>query len=70
MKTILDMSQLIHEAYKIADSINSSEAMHEYLQRKRELENDEEAQRLIRKFQRKKEAFEEVQRFREVSSGL
>ncbi|OYD09168.1 hypothetical protein CHM34_03790 [Paludifilum halophilum] len=57
------MADLVLEAYNLADRINESAEVHRYLELKSELGQDEEAQKLIRRFQRKKEIFEDCQRF-------
>ncbi|MFC4076918.1 YlbF family regulator [Salinithrix halophila] len=59
----LDMAELLSEAYNLADRITDSDEAKRYIHLKRELGEDEEAQRLIRQFQEKKERFEEAQRF-------
>lgn len=59
----LDMTDILLEAYQLADMIESSEEMVRYLEAKKRLEEDQEAQKLIRRFQEKKERFEECQRF-------
>ncbi|PTX58296.1 cell fate (sporulation/competence/biofilm development) regulator YlbF (YheA/YmcA/DUF963 family) [Melghirimyces profundicolus] len=59
----IDMTELLLETYKLADRINESEEVKQYLKLKKEIQNDKEAQRLIREFQRKKEVFEDCQRF-------
>jgi cell fate (sporulation/competence/biofilm development) regulator YlbF (YheA/YmcA/DUF963 family) len=59
----LDMAQLLLEAYELADSINESEEVKRYLACKKRLEEDPEAQSLIRKFQKIKELYEEAKRF-------
>lgn len=58
-----DLSQMVDQAYKISDLIQDSQPMREYLRAKETMEKDPEAQKLIRDFQRKKDAYEEVQRF-------
>lgn len=59
----LDMSELILEAYQLADYINESDEVKRYLELKQQVQQDEEAQRLIIRFGRKKDRFEEAQRF-------
>ncbi|GAB7386766.1 regulatory iron-sulfur-containing complex subunit RicF [Bacillaceae bacterium] len=63
MNTMLDMAQVLGTAYEVADFINRSQVMADYLARKREMHSDADACRLIRDFQRVKEAYEEAQRF-------
>lgn len=59
----LDMSELLLEAYQLADHINESKEVKRYLDLKRRVQESEEAQSLIARFQRKKELFEQAQRF-------
>ncbi|PTM59719.1 YlbF family regulator [Desmospora activa] len=59
----LDMSELLLEAYQLADQINESEEVKRYLHLKQKVQESDEAQSLIAQFQRKKELFEEAQRF-------
>ncbi|MGI6126548.1 MAG: YlbF family regulator [Planifilum sp.] len=59
----LDMAEILMGAYQLADRINESEEVKRYLQLKERMDADPEVQRLIREFQRKKEKFEEAQRF-------
>lgn len=59
----LDMLEILQEAYDISDTINNSELVSRYLEKKRIMERDESAQKLIREFQKKKELFEEAKRF-------
>jgi cell fate (sporulation/competence/biofilm development) regulator YlbF (YheA/YmcA/DUF963 family) len=58
-----DMSQVILHAYEVADMILDSKEIHDYLESKKIYENDSEAKRLIRGLERKKELFEETERF-------
>ncbi|GGE19199.1 regulatory protein YlbF [Marinithermofilum abyssi] len=62
MNTI-NMADLLLEAYDLADAINESEEVRRYLAAKRRVQEDAQAQRLIREFQRKKELFDDAQRF-------
>jgi cell fate (sporulation/competence/biofilm development) regulator YlbF (YheA/YmcA/DUF963 family) len=62
MNTI-NMADLLLEAYDLADAINESEEVRRYLAAKRRIQEDKQAQRLIREFQRKKELFDDAQRF-------
>src|SRR5690606_17255874 len=50
-------------AQQLAVRINESEEVKRYLHVKERMDADPEVQRLIREFQRKKEKFEEAQRF-------
>ncbi|WP_126429649.1 YlbF family regulator [Brevibacillus marinus] len=59
----LDMTLMIDEAYTLAQMINDSREVAEYLAAKQRMEQDAEAQRLRRLFAQKKEQYEEVQRF-------
>ncbi|SDW68541.1 Cell fate regulator YlbF, YheA/YmcA/DUF963 family (controls sporulation, competence, biofilm development) [Marininema mesophilum] len=59
----LDMTELLSEAYSLADRINESKEVSRYLELKRALAEDEEARKLINRFQTKKELFAEAQRF-------
>lgn len=62
MKTI-DMTELLSDAYQLADEINKSQEVQDYLCSQRKLQEDPEAQRLIWEFQKKKELYEETKRF-------
>ncbi|SFI99006.1 Cell fate regulator YlbF, YheA/YmcA/DUF963 family (controls sporulation, competence, biofilm development) [Thermoflavimicrobium dichotomicum] len=57
------MSEILMDAYHLADQINESEEVKNYLQLKKKLQENEEAQRLIKEFQRVKSLYEEAQRF-------
>ncbi|MGA8941126.1 MAG: YlbF family regulator [Thermoactinomyces sp.] len=59
----LDMSTILLEAYQLADEINESPEVKEYLDAKKKLENDPEAQNLIQEFYKAKSQFEEASRF-------
>jgi cell fate (sporulation/competence/biofilm development) regulator YlbF (YheA/YmcA/DUF963 family) len=59
----LDMSTLITQAYEIGDLINSSTEVAEYLYWKQEVEQSQEVQKTVKKLERKKELYEECQRF-------
>lgn len=59
----LDMLEVLQEAYDISDSIINSELVARYLEKKRIMEQDKSAQKLIREFQKKKALFEEAKRF-------
>jgi cell fate (sporulation/competence/biofilm development) regulator YlbF (YheA/YmcA/DUF963 family) len=58
-----EMSQVILHAYEVADMIVDSKEIHDYLESKKAFENDSEAKRLVRELQKKKELFEETERF-------
>lgn len=59
----LDMSAVLLGAYELGDMIKASAEAAEYIFWKREMEEDEAAQALIRKLAGKKELFAECQRF-------
>lgn len=59
----LDMAALLTAAYDLGDMINQSADAADYLYWKGQLEQDEEAQALIRRFRKAKERFEECSRF-------
>lgn len=59
----LDMAEILLGAYKLADKINDSEEVERYLECKRRLQEDQEAQQIIKDFQRVKERYEEAKRF-------
>lgn len=59
----IDMAELIEQSYDLGYMINQSQEVTQYLEAKQRMEQDEEAARLLRLFERKKEAYEEVQRF-------
>ncbi|WP_139489695.1 YlbF family regulator [Brevibacillus dissolubilis] len=59
----VDMAELILYADDLASMINNSREVAEYLQAKRAMDQDAEAARLITLFERKREQYEEVQRF-------
>lgn len=59
----MDMSAILLEAYDLADMIKSSVETADYLYWKQQKEKDQEVSRLIREFNKKKELFEECQRF-------
>jgi cell fate (sporulation/competence/biofilm development) regulator YlbF (YheA/YmcA/DUF963 family) len=59
----LDMNELMEAAQKLGNQINESEEVYQYLQLKKELQSDAEAQMLIKSFEKVKEDFEETKRF-------
>lgn len=61
--TALDMSTFLLGAYEIGDMIKSSAEVATYLYWKQELEQCDEVQALIQQLNRKKELYEECQRF-------
>lgn len=58
-----DMTEILLEAYQLADHIKDSHEVNRYLACKKKLEEDQEAQKIIKEFQKIKERFGEVQRF-------
>ncbi|MFS1513303.1 YlbF family regulator [Chengkuizengella sp. SCS-71B] len=61
--TELDMSTVLLEAYDLGDMINASEELHNYLHWKKEMEKDKQVQLLVNQFLKKKEIYEDCQRF-------
>jgi len=61
--TTLDLSVFVEEAYQLGQLILKSEEAKQYLQSRKKMDEDPEAQALISDFIRKKEAFEEAERF-------
>ncbi|EJL41344.1 MULTISPECIES: YlbF family regulator [Brevibacillus] len=59
----VDMAQLIMESHELSTMINQSREVVQYLEAKRWMEADEEVQRLLELFEKKKEQYEDVQRF-------
>ncbi|NQF12501.1 YlbF family regulator [Brevibacillus sp. HB1.3] len=59
----VDMTQLIMGSHELSTMINQSREVSEYLEAKRQVEADEEVQRLLVVFEAKKEQYEDVQRF-------
>jgi len=59
----LDMAAILMQAYELGDWINSSTIVAEYLYWKNEMEMDSEVKAMIRKFEAKKQLFEECERF-------
>ncbi len=59
----LDMSTILLQAYQLADEINESHEVKEYLNAKHKLDQDPEAQKLIQEFNKAKSKFEEARRF-------
>ena len=57
------MTDILLDAYQLADMIQESEEVACYLELKKRLQEDQEAQELIYLFQKKKELVEECQRF-------
>jgi cell fate (sporulation/competence/biofilm development) regulator YlbF (YheA/YmcA/DUF963 family) len=59
----LDMSTILLQAYELGDWINGSVEVAEYLQAKHEMEHDDSVKEIVRSFAKKKELFEECERF-------
>lgn len=57
------MAALLSAAYELGDMINQSADAADYLYWKAQLEQDDEAQQLIRRFRKAKERFEECRQF-------
>lgn len=60
---VLDMAALLLRAYELGDAILQCRETEDYLRWKREVEQSEEARRLIREMRRRKERFAECERF-------
>ncbi|GAA4710065.1 YlbF family regulator [Brevibacillus fulvus] len=63
MMESVDMAELIKHSDLLSTMINQSAPMEEYLQAKRRMNEDAEAQQLFALFEKKKVLFEDVQRF-------
>jgi cell fate (sporulation/competence/biofilm development) regulator YlbF (YheA/YmcA/DUF963 family) len=63
MLASIDVAEYLHQAEDLAQKIVCSEVALHYLRCRKELQQDDTAQSLIRDFVKKKEAFEEVERF-------
>lgn len=63
MLASIDVTDFLQEAEDLAQMIVSSEVARHYLRCRKELQQDDRAQTLIKEFVRNKEAFEEVERF-------
>lgn len=59
----MDMSEILLDAYHLADQINESDEVKSYLRLQQELQQNPEAEKLIKQFQRDKELYEETRRF-------
>ncbi|WP_409341092.1 YlbF family regulator [Paenibacillus sp. MBLB4367] len=59
----IDMAGVLMQAYELGDLINGSSEVSQYLYWKQKVEQDEEVKRLVRLFAKKKELFEECERF-------
>jgi len=61
--TTLDLTVILEETDRLNQLLIHSQEVNHYLHCKRQLDQDPEAQALIRQFVKKKEEFEEVERF-------
>lgn len=59
----LDMTSVIEQAGELADMVNQSSEVSDYLYAKKRMREDQEVSRLQAVFQKKKQQYEEVQRF-------
>ncbi|OPA78564.1 regulator [Paenibacillus selenitireducens] len=59
----IDMASLLGNAYELGDMINSSADVAEYIYWKQKVEQNAEVQQLVRELDKKKELFEETERF-------
>jgi cell fate (sporulation/competence/biofilm development) regulator YlbF (YheA/YmcA/DUF963 family) len=59
----LDTTEILLDTYQLADCINQSEEVQNYLDLQRQLQDSLEAQQRIKEFQKMKELYEETQRF-------
>lgn len=59
----IDMASLLGSAYELGDMINNSTDVAEYIYWKQKVEQNEEVQQLVRALDKKKELFEETERF-------
>lgn len=59
----MDSLTVIENAYEIADLIKDSVEVHNYIISKQALEGDSEAQALLKEFQKKKDFYEECQKY-------
>lgn len=59
----IDMAALLGNAYELGDMINGSAEVAEYMFWKQKVEQHAEVQRLVKELDKKKELFEETQRF-------
>lgn len=60
---VLDMATLLLRAYDLGDAILQCKETEDYLRWKREVDESEEARRLIREMQKRKELFADCERF-------
>lgn len=60
---VADMAVLLTNAYELGDMINQSIEVADYVMWKERMEGNEQVKQLVREFARKKERFEEAERF-------
>lgn len=63
MLATLEIIDILDLTDELSEMIIDSEQMHDYIEKKVQLKHDREAQSLLNEFQRKKEVYEDVQRF-------
>lgn len=63
MLATVEIIELLDLTDELSDMINQSEQMINYIEKKKQLKEDEAAQKLIKAFEEKKQQYEEVQRF-------
>jgi len=59
----IDMAEMLMSAYELGDMINQSVEVQNYLYWKQRVDSNPDIQELVRKLEKKKELFEETQRF-------
>jgi cell fate (sporulation/competence/biofilm development) regulator YlbF (YheA/YmcA/DUF963 family) len=59
----LDINELVDAAHELGTQINQSNQVAQYLKLKQKVQNDAEAQLMLKAFQKVKEEFEETKRF-------
>jgi cell fate (sporulation/competence/biofilm development) regulator YlbF (YheA/YmcA/DUF963 family) len=59
----LDINELVDAAHELGTQINQSNQVAQYLKLKQKVQNDAEAQFMLKAFQKVKEEFEETKRF-------
>ncbi|WP_026690021.1 YlbF family regulator [Alteribacter aurantiacus] len=63
MITTATSSEVLHSAYDLGDFVTSSDVYIDYIDAKKKMDSDKDAQRLVREFLVLKEQYDEVQRF-------
>jgi cell fate (sporulation/competence/biofilm development) regulator YlbF (YheA/YmcA/DUF963 family) len=58
-----DMTEILLDAYQLADQINQSKEVQNYLFLQKQVKESAEAQKLMQEFQKAKQLYEEAQRF-------